>query len=315
MTSPRPSLEHASPLARLRDLLDYHATLLADARRNRAFLRALRKRVRPGTSVLDLGTGTGLWAVLAARLGARRVVAVERERLLVPVIERLARENGVGDRVFVVAGDARRVRLPRAFDLVVSETVGNEGFDEGIVPLLCRARERFLKKGGALLPEVVSLMAAPVRVGVSLRPALLESRSFRELALHVPHLRPAARLPYLARGACLVRVDLRVARPPLALDRLAARFRLRDGRKLRGFALWVEMELAPGVRLSTRAASSWWLTLLPAEPAGRGPCTVDLELSKRKRQTRWRVVVRRRGRSSVREHAPLFAYGALGARR
>jgi SAM-dependent methyltransferase len=300
---------------RLRDLLNYHATLLADSRRNRAFHRALRARVRPGSSVLDLGAGTGIWAVLAARLGAARVVAVERERLLLPVIERLARENGVADRVSVVAGDARRLRLRGRFDLVVSETVGNQGFDEGIVPLLRRARERFLKKGGVLVPEAVSLLAAPVSAVRGLRPRLLSSRSFLDLALHVPELLPSSRLPCLARGACLLRADLRVAHPPLALESLAARFRLRDGRKLGGFALWVEMDLAPGIRLSTRAATSWWLTVLPAEGAGRGPCTVGLEFSKGKRGTRWRVTVRRRGRTEVREHSPLFAYGSLRARR
>ena len=93
MPASRPSL------ARLAGTLSYQQVLLADARRNRAFERALAARVRPGASVLDLGAGTGVWAVTAARLGARRVVAVEREAVLVPVIEALAREAGVQDKV------------------------------------------------------------------------------------------------------------------------------------------------------------------------------------------------------------------------
>src|SRR5262249_40444911 len=189
---------------------------------NRAFHRALRARGKPGSSVLALGGGIGLWAVVAARLGARGVVAVERERLLVPVIERLARENGVADRVEVVPGDARRRRLPRVFDVVVSETVGNEGFDEGIVPLLGRARDPFLKKGGALVPEAVALRAAPVSVAHGLRPPLVSSRSFRDLALHVPQVLASVPLPDLARPATLLRADLRVARPPRALEGLGA---------------------------------------------------------------------------------------------
>ena len=106
-------------LARLAGTLAYQQVLLADVRRNRAFERALAARVRPGASVLDLGAGTGVWAVTAARLGARRVVAVEREAVLVPVIEAFAREAGVQDRVEVVRADARRVRLRREFDVVV----------------------------------------------------------------------------------------------------------------------------------------------------------------------------------------------------
>jgi len=297
---------------RLRDLLTYHATLLADGMRNRAFYRALRARVRPGSSVLDLGAGSGIWAVVAARLGARRVVAVEREPLLVPVIERLARENRVADRVTVVQGDARRLRLRRRFDVVVSETVGNEGFDEGIVPLLFDARRRFLKRGGALVPQAVSLRCAPVRPFVAgIRPRLAADRSFLELARHVPQLFPPGKVATLSPGATLRRVDLRTARPPLVLEGLSARFRLRDGRALGGFVLWVEMDLAPGVRLSTRATTSWWRTFLPVEPVGPGPCAVTIELSKGRVGTRWRVVVERRGQHESRDYSPQFAYGAL----
>ena len=57
-------------LARLQGTLAYHQTLLGDARRNRAFHRALAARVRRGAAVLDLGAGTGVWAVAAARLRA-----------------------------------------------------------------------------------------------------------------------------------------------------------------------------------------------------------------------------------------------------
>jgi hypothetical protein len=62
------------------------------------------------------------------------VVDVKREAVLVPVIEALAREAGVQDKVEVVRADARRVRLRREFDVVVGELVGNEAFEEGLVP-------------------------------------------------------------------------------------------------------------------------------------------------------------------------------------
>jgi SAM-dependent methyltransferase len=312
----RKAASRRHPVARLRNLLAYHSTLLEDAARNRAFYRALRARVRPGMSVLDLGAGTGLWSVAAARLGAGRVVAVEREPLLVPVIERLARENGVADRVEVIRGDAQRVRLSGRFDVVVSETVGNEGFEEGIVPLLTRARRHFLKKEGVLVPWAVSLRAAPVGPFVlGVRPPLVHDRSLSDLLMHVPLLFPPARVPALSPGQTLLHVDLRTARPPVRLEGLKARFRLQNGRDLGGFVLWAEMDLAPGVRLSTRATTSWWRTFLPADPAGPGPCVVELELSKGRGGTRWRVAVTRRGRAESRDYSPLFAYGAVRARR
>jgi SAM-dependent methyltransferase len=301
-------------LARLQGVLAYQQTLLGDARRNRAFHRALAARVRPGASVLDLGAGTGVWAVAAARLGARRVVAVEREAVLVPVIEALAREGGVADRVLVLRADARRVRLPRAFDVVVSEMVGNEAFEEGLVPILARARSRFLRPGGALVPERVALAAAPVKapVALGLTPPFLPAASVASLTAQVPrNLRPAE-LAALAPARELLRVDLREARPGEALPVARARFRVPDGRAVGGLAVWVVMDLAPGVRLSTREGTHWLPTLLPLEglPAGPGRLEIEVDWTPPRRRWSFRFDGDRGARAAA-AHSPLFAWGAV----
>ena len=301
-------------LARLLGGLAYQQTLLGDARRNRAFHRALALRVRPGHAVLDLGSGTGVWAVAAARLGARRVVAVEREAVLVPVIEALARENGVADRVEVVRADARRVWLPRAFDVVVSEMVGNEAFEEGLVPVFERARTLFLRPGGALVPEWVALVAAPVRapVALGLSPRLLRSASVAALTAHVPRNLHAAELAPLAPGRRLLRVDLREAHAGEPLSLARARFRVADGRAVGGIAVWVEMGLAPGVRLSTRGGTHWLPTLLPVEPLPAGPGRLDVEIDWNPPRRRWSVHFEGDGGARhAAAHAPLFAWGAV----
>ena len=56
-----------------------YGEMIDDAVRMDAYVAALRRVVKPGDVVLDIGTGTGIFAVLAARLGARRVFAVEPE--------------------------------------------------------------------------------------------------------------------------------------------------------------------------------------------------------------------------------------------
>src|SRR5262249_34262091 len=156
----------------------------------------------------------------------------------------------------------------------------------------------------------------PVRSFVlGVQPPLVADRGLSDLLGQVPQLFPPARVRTLSAAATLLRVDLRTAGPRVHLEGLRARFNLRDGRALGGFVLWADMELAPGVRLSTRATTSWWRTFLPADPAGRGPCVVHLELTKGRRGTRWRVAVARRGRTEVREHSLLFAWGALRAGR
>ena len=141
-------------------LVKAHETLLADANRNRLFYRALKKTVRRGTNVLDIGSGTGIWAILAAKMGAKRVVAIEAEPLLIGLLKTLARENGVASRVEVIEGDSRQVELDNEFDIIISETIGNLVFDEQVVPIMIDARERFLKPGGVLIPETVAVVAA-----------------------------------------------------------------------------------------------------------------------------------------------------------
>jgi ribosomal protein L11 methyltransferase len=69
--------------------------------------------------VLDLGTGTGILAIAAARLGSRRVVAVDFNRLAVQTARRNIHLNRVGDRVLPVQGRAEQLVASPA-DLVVA---------------------------------------------------------------------------------------------------------------------------------------------------------------------------------------------------
>ena len=302
--------DSARSLSRLERLLTYHDLLLRDSVRNRAFRRALAARVVPGASVLDIGSGTGLWAIEAARLGASRVVAIEKEKHLVALIERLAVENGVADRVRVVQGDSRRTELPRKFDLLVSETVGNLGFDEGILPIVADARARFLRPGGAVIPDALALMAAPAHEGW--RPPV-RAESFRSLALHVPREPGRRRIRLLAPATALARIRLSAASPPLRLDldRLRGRFWVRDLASLDAFMVWVEMELAPGIRLSTRSGTTWNPALYGVDALGTGAGTAEFRLSLAGKESRWQVEVRTGRRRVEGSYSPLFAYGSL----
>ena len=72
----------------------------------RAALRLLSECLVPGQLVLDLGSGSGILAIAAVRLGARRAIGIEVDEEAVPVAVRNAAINGVADRAQFLAGDA-----------------------------------------------------------------------------------------------------------------------------------------------------------------------------------------------------------------
>ena len=84
--------------------LEVHRTMICDRVRTEAFRRAIESVVRPGDVVLDVGAGSGILSVFAARAGAARVYAVERTTVAV-VAQELAAANGVAEIVQVIHGD------------------------------------------------------------------------------------------------------------------------------------------------------------------------------------------------------------------
>ncbi|HYO91254.1 MAG TPA: class I SAM-dependent methyltransferase, partial [Pyrinomonadaceae bacterium] len=141
--------------------LPLHRSMLRDRVRCEAFRQALIKSVQPNYVVLDVGAGTGILSLLAVQAGARRVYAVERTSI-VNLTRQLIAANGAQQQVQVIHGDMESIELPEQVDLIVSEWLGGYGVDEGFLPAVLSARERWLKPGGLMLPERVTAWIAPV---------------------------------------------------------------------------------------------------------------------------------------------------------
>lgn len=275
-------------------LLKTHETLLRDKVRNAAFFQALQKTVKPGDLVLDIGAGTGIWAIAAAKLGAKRVVAIDADELLIGVIRILAAEHGVTDRVEAIWGNSFDIALAREFDVVVSETVGYLGYDENIVAVMQDARTRFLKPGGKIIPETISLHAAAGQLKVR-QTAIPEGVPFdfdalTALNLNSPRvLKRSLDVKLLTKASQLIKTDLRKAETRPSLENLTAVWDVSKSADVNCVVLWVESRLTRGVRLTTRRTTSWQPTIFSIAGATKSYDRLEFSLSLTPENSAWSV--------------------------
>jgi len=142
-----------------------HEQMLNDELRTSSYQRAIEglgERIQ-GAVVLDVGCGTGVLSVFAARAGARRVYAVEASGMA-QVAEEVMEKNGVADTVTVVNCRVEDLVLPEEVDVIVSEWMGTALVFESMWEGVLLARDRWLRMGGLILPSRAQLWAAPVEL-------------------------------------------------------------------------------------------------------------------------------------------------------
>lgn len=112
----------------------------------RLCLVALERYLRPGTAVLDLGTGSGILAIAAAKLGASSVLALDIDSRAVAVARSNVQANGVAGLVAVEEGSLPRGESAgRSFDLVMANIVAE------VIEELAHSLARSLKADGVLI--------------------------------------------------------------------------------------------------------------------------------------------------------------------
>jgi len=137
----------------------------------RGVLRLLEQAMHPGARVLDAGTGSGVLAIAAARLGAAQVDAVDIDPDAVAAARENIDANGTADRVRLEVGEVDEAWLAQAsrFDLIAANILSSV-----LEPMLGALRHS-LRPGGSLLvggileSESASLLEAAERAGLALR--------------------------------------------------------------------------------------------------------------------------------------------------
>ncbi len=142
----------------------WHFAMLNDEARNQAYQAAIEHRVTPESRVLEIGTGSGLLAMMAARAGAAAVTTCE----MVPAIARKAMKivaaNGYADRIEVLARKSTDLRvghdLPRPANLLISEILSEDLLGEGVLLSIAHAKRHLLEPGAPMIPQAASIVGA-----------------------------------------------------------------------------------------------------------------------------------------------------------
>jgi type III protein arginine methyltransferase len=138
------------------DVPGWYFPMVRDSVRNRAYEMALRRAIRPGCCVLDIGAGTGLLAMMAARAGAAAVVTCEANPTVAAVVTEIIGRNHLADRVRVVAKHSADleigVDLTGPADVVVWDALSNNMIGAGALPTMEQAVRRLMRPGAPAIP-------------------------------------------------------------------------------------------------------------------------------------------------------------------
>lgn len=242
--------------------LHFYGQMIADVPRMEAYAGALRATVRPDSVVMDLGCGAGVFAVLACKLGARRVYAVEPENVI-GLAREIAAANGCADRIEFFDKLSTEITLPEPATIIISDLRGVLPWFEQHIPSIIDARSRLLARGGVLIPRRDILWAALVeapaqyadlvgpwkdnKFGLDLSAGTrLITNNWRKT-----HIEPEQ---FLAQPVCWTGIDYY----EVESHDIHARVSWQAARNgtVHGVAAWFDSELVDGIRLSNHPAAS-----------------------------------------------------------
>lgn len=239
---------------------DYEA-MRDDVPRTSKFQAAIQRRLKqqPQASVLDIGTGPfALLAVIAAKAGAKKVYAIEKNPEAAAMAKETVERDGWKGIIEVIEGDSMQVELPEKVDLVVSELIGSIATQEGVEPIIRDARRRFLKDPEP--EEGAPCGMIPARCQTCIVPVLYKGRSFlqrmtapfdgvRSRGKSTDNATPPLRiksadegnLDFLAEPQILEDFDYCAAANSPKQQRSTLEFPIKEEGTFSGFAMWTRV--------------------------------------------------------------------------
>ena len=149
---------------------DIHRVMLQDRIRTDAYRDAIcqNPHLFTGKTVLDVGCGTGVLSIFAARAGAKQVFGVDNSNIAIQA-KQIILDNGLDKVVTIIQGEVEEVELPvKTVDIIVSEWMGFSLFTEGMLDSVIFARDKWLGSGGLVFPDIFKLYICGIQVSLRL---------------------------------------------------------------------------------------------------------------------------------------------------
>ncbi len=138
------------------ELPNWYFPMVRDRVRHAAIGEALTRTIRPGCRVLEIGTGTALFAMMAARAGAAQVITCESNPVVAATATEIIARNGFADRVRVISKNSADLEVGIDFaepaDVLLCDTFGSNMIGAGILPAIEHASRRLVRPGAPVIP-------------------------------------------------------------------------------------------------------------------------------------------------------------------
>jgi len=136
-----------------------HEEMLKDEVRTLTYRNSMwhNKHLFKGKTVLDVGCGTGILSMFAAKAGAAKVIGVDMSSI-VDYAQKIVADNNLSDVVTIIRGKVEEIELPvPKVDIIISEWMGYCLFYESMLDTVLYARDKWLAEGGLMFPDKATL--------------------------------------------------------------------------------------------------------------------------------------------------------------